>query len=509
MQGKLSQTALRCLLVLTGFLQIGACAQIHDMRWLGGYSQEGWPPEWGGHKTIFHANPPAASIPENHGLFIDRTVGVYTNEQDSIIAYTDAWSVANAALQVMPNGSGLNPSSYFASDEGFPIPTSHIFLPWPSKPDSIAMIHMIIDTISDVGTYHSRRLYLSIVDRSLDNGSGDLALKNHVILHAPLICGGLSAARHANGRDWWVFTHSYLNNTFISFLLTPTGFLGPYYQAIGSVRSGPSPGACFSLNGDHLASSATGSEGTGLDVFDFDRCSGLLSNWQHADISQPLLIRFNAFSPSGEFIYVGRVDTLYQYPLMDGVLGEPGAVAAYDGFYDGIPQLGTYFSWSMSLAPNGWIYIGTGNGTHYMHVIHEPDAQGVACDVGQHEHVLPTWNISCIPYRPNYLLGPIDGTVCDSLGITVGEAERFANVSLHVQPNPSAGNFSIIYPGQAQAGELEVLDAAGRIVYRHRLSAWSTVHSVELPQANPGLYQCRLAWGNRVLGARALITAAP
>lgn len=481
-----------------------AVSQIHDMRWLGGYLA-GPSPEWGGNKTLLQASPPAVSVLEEHGLYINRTVGVYTDDHDSIVAYTNGWNVSNAALQVMPNGSGLNPSNYFSSEEGFPVPSTHIFLPWPGKPDSVAMIHMIADTVSGQGTFLSARLYLSIVDRSMTNGLGDLTLKNHVLIEEPLICGGLSSVRHANGRDWWIFTHGFMSNEFISFILTPYGFEGPYYQSIGSIRTGPAPGAAFSMDGARLASSATGSAGAGLDVFDFDRCTGMLSNWQHAGILDPILIRSSAFSPNGEFIYVGRVDIVYQYPLVNGVLGDPDTVAVYDGFVDGSSQLATYFSWGMSLAPNGWIYIATGNGTHYMHTIHSPDLSGPSCTVVQHEHALPTWTINCIPYRPNYLLGPVDGTVCDSLGITVNLSEASMQDRVRVQPNPSSGDFSISYPGQSQPGLLEIMDVSGRVAYRHRLSAWSTVHQMDLTGQPSGIYHCRLKWGNRATSIRVII----
>ncbi|MBP6574845.1 MAG: T9SS type A sorting domain-containing protein [Flavobacteriales bacterium] len=484
-----------------------ASAQLHDMRWLGGYLA-GPAPEWGGNKTIFYVDAPAASVVEDLALDIQTTIGVFTDESDSILAYTNGWSVANREYQIMPSGSGLNPSDYFSSDEGFLAPSSHIFLPWPSKPDSIALIHMVVDSVSGVGTYISRRLYLTIADRNLDNGLGDLVLKNHELLHAPLICGGLSAVRHANGRDWWVFTHSYLNNEFISFLLTPSGFIGPYYQSIGSVRSGPSPGVNFNMEGDRLASSATGSEGTGLDVFDFDRCTGVLSNWQHADLTRPLRIGGSAFSGNGDFIYVAHVDTLYQFSIVGGILGGPITVAYYDGFFDTYPAFATYFR-DMSLAPDGCIYITTGNSTRYMHVIRHPDEGGLSSNVMQHAHVFPTWTFNSIPHRPNYVLGPADGTVCDSLGLNAGLVERAATAKVRVQPNPNSGSFSIAYPGQSQAGELEILDAAGRVVYRHRLSAWSTVHAVELPQVAPGLYHCKLTFGARTMGARVLITEMP
>ncbi len=367
------------------------------------------------------------------------------------------------------------------------------------------MIHMIADTVSGTGTFLSSRLYLSVVDLNMAGGLGDLVLKNQILIEEPLICGGLSSVRHANGRDWWIFTHGFMSNEFISFILTPYGFEGPFYQSIGSIRTGPAPGVTFSMDGARLCSSATGSAGVGLDVFDFDRCTGELSNWQHANIPDPILIRNSAFSPNGEFIYVGRVDILYQYHLMNGVLGSPDTVAIYDGFVDGSSQLATYFSWGMGLAPNGWIYIATGNGTHYMHTIQAPDISGTSCAVVQHDHLLPTWTINSIPYRPNYLLGPIDGTVCDSLGITVGVSDADIQAGLRAQPNPSNGQFMLHYKGLPEAGRLYIRDQTGRLVLEEYLPPWSTVHEVQLPGQPPGLYHCRLSWGSRSTSVRVIL----
>jgi hypothetical protein len=315
------------------------------------------------------------------------------------------------------------------------------------------------------------------------------------------LTGGLSTVRHANGRDWWIFTHGIASNEFISFILTPYGFEGPFYQTIGTTQIGGVPNASFNPGGDCLA--YTGSQ-AGLDVFDFDRCTGILSNWRHADILDNAFTRSVQVSSDGSLIYVSSVDTVYQYPVTGGLLGAPNVVATHDGFFDQNPALRTLFA-NMCLAPDGKIYISTGNGTRYMHVIHEPDQPGLACDLAQHEHYRQTWTANSIPYRPNYLLGPVDGTVCDSLGITANVSEASLQDRVRVQPNPSNGDFGINYPAHAQPGLLEVLDATGRLVYQHRLSAWSTVHQVDLAGQPAGIYHCRLQWGNQSTSVRVIL----
>jgi hypothetical protein len=477
-------------------------AQIFDMRWIGGYPATIPDPEYGGNKTIFSPPQSTTSVIESHTMRLSAGIAVMTDANDSIFAYTNGWHLADASHQPMLNGGGLNPSTVVDTSWGLHSTNSQVFLPWPGHDGSYMLVHMSPDTMSGSGYIHSARLYYTIVDDDLNGSLSGVVSKNNVILEEPLLTGGLSAVRHANGRDWWIITHGIAGNEFISFILTPYGFDGPFYQMIGTVQIGGVPRASFSLNGDRFA--YTGSQ-AGLDLFDFDRCTGILSNWQHADITDDAFTRSVQVSSDGSLIYVSSVDTMYQYPVSGGVLGVPAVVAIYDGFYDQHPALRTLFA-NMCLAPDGKIYISTGNGTRYMHVIHEPDQPGLACDLAQHEHYRQTWTANSIPYRPNYLLGPVDGTVCDSLGITVGVSEARLQDRVRVQPNPSNGAFGINYPAQVQPGLLEVLDATGRIVYQHRLSAWSTVHHLDLTGQPPGMYHCRLRWGTVAYTVRVVLT---
>ncbi|MEO8590451.1 MAG: hypothetical protein ABI432_13835, partial [Flavobacteriales bacterium] len=99
------------------------------------------------------------------------------------------------------------------------------------------------------------------------------------------------------------------------------------------------------------------------------------------------------------------------------------------------------------LAPDGKIYISTGNGTQHLHVIHTPDEPGLACNMEQHGIALPRYFSNSLPNHPNYHLGPVDGSVCDSLGINTGLDEEQQSIELKAFPNPSDGRFTLSWAG--------------------------------------------------------------
>jgi len=489
--------------MLGAMLWLPLSAQRHDMRWLGGYAGTNGTSEFGGNMTILNTLDPAYTILREHNLNMRTSVAIYTDDNDSIVAYTDGWSIGDRNFDVMPNGSDLNPSNFFNSTTGLNAQSTHIFLPWPESEDSIALFHMSIDAVAPPSSaYCANRLYLSIIDVNASGGNGDVVSKNNVLAEEYLIAGGLNAVKHANGRDWWVIAHGLGSNAYVSFLLTPTGVIGPWYHWIGSIGYGGNPQSAMSMNGEMLAYCWNLS---GLDLLDFDRCTGTLSNWRFIGWPSTSPSFGVAFSGNGNLIYISQVNQVLQAQLIAGTISGIDTVAVWDGFYDTQPQFATGFGRAI-LAADGRCYLSTSNSTRYMHVIHEPDEQGQNCNLVQHDHWRQTWTRNSIPYRPNYLLGPVPGSECDSLGLSTGGLEPYPVGTARVQPNPSQGSFGITYSGQPTSGEITVLDAAGRIVYRHRLSAWSTLHQVELPPVAPGLYHCRLTWGAKAATLRVVIT---
>ncbi len=154
------------------------------------------------------------------------------------------------------------------------------------------------------------------------------------------------------------------------------------------------------------------------------------------------------------------------------------------------PPFYTVFS-NLYRAANGKIYITTGNGTDYLHVINFPDSLGMACDVQQHSLFLNSYNFRTVPNHPNYYLGPLIGSPCDTLahvGLQTHE-EQVQNFTL--SPNPSTGNIKIIYLlPQNKEGAFEVYDLNGKLVFTKQLSPWSSLQYYNLSFLNSGLYQC-------------------
>ena len=52
-----------------------------------------------------------------------------------------------------------------------------------------------------------------------------------------------------------------------------------------------------------------------------------------------------------------------------------------------------------------------------MHVMNFPNRQGIQCDFRQRAIELPYYTFGANAYYPNYRLGPVDGSSCDTLGI--------------------------------------------------------------------------------------------
>ncbi|MBL7965322.1 MAG: T9SS type A sorting domain-containing protein [Flavobacteriales bacterium] len=346
-------------------------------------------------------------------------------------------------------------------------------------------------------------LYLTTIDMSLDGGLGAVVTKNHVLIADTLNVGKITAVRHANGRDWWVFCHKQPTNVFYRLLVTPFGISGPDQQATGVTRYADLGQVCFSPDGSKFA--YYWGDGEDLEVFNFDRCTGLFTSPVHILIDDYDQMGGVAFSPNSRYLYVSSVLDVYQYDTeAPDIAASMVHIATWDGFYSPSPPFATLFDIAQ-LAPDGKIYIGTGNSTLHLHVIHDPDLPGMACNMVQHDLPLPTYYSNSLPNHPNYHLGPLAGSPCDTLGLSVGGGQEEAALHVQAYPNPNNGAFTLSYPVQPEAGILEVVDVQGRVVYQSRLAAWSQVHQVELQGEAAGMYQCRLTWGTRSAAVRVMI----
>jgi len=114
--------------------------------------------------------------------------------------------------------------------------------------------------------------------------------------------------------------------------------------------------AAFSPDGKYYAvfNSINQDLGQFIDVFSFDRCSGILSNQRtmhlNMDISGGV-----AFLPNSRFLYVSSYIDLYQYDMWAAdIESSKVKLAEFDNWQGVTGLFPTY--WLMQLAPDGKIY---------------------------------------------------------------------------------------------------------------------------------------------------------
>ncbi len=461
---------------------------INDL-WMGGFEDQS-PPPWGGVDLDFMTGD-LVIYTVNREIDFHRTSANISDAEGNLLFSTNGAYIANATGDSMLNGGGLNPSWYTSDHpEGLYISQGCLILPKPETPGFYYLFHGTIDDLSSSLSHH---LYLTTIDMSLDSGLGGAVSKNEVLIADTLNEGRITAVRHANGRDWWVFCFKANTNIHHRLLVTPSGVSVNGNQAIGVVRTPDHGQACFSPDGSRYAY-YSGFGTADLDIFDFDRCTGLFSDPVNITIDDSNSLGGLAFSPNGRFLYVSSVLDVYQYDTeASDIAGSMVHIAHWDSTYSPSPPFATVFDIAQ-LAPDGKIYIGTGNGTQRMHVINNPDAPGLACNMVQHGIELPRYYSNSLPNHPNYFLGPLAGSPCDTLALGVAPLSPGEGPGVRPYPNPSLGAFTLSYMAQPTVGELEVRDVDGRVVLRVRLPQWSTVHQVELAGQAAGMYQCKLTW---------------
>ncbi|MEO6759674.1 MAG: PKD domain-containing protein [Saprospiraceae bacterium] len=244
---------------------------------------------------------------------------------------------------------------------------------------------------------------------------GKVLKKNIPLIRDTLCFGKLTATKHANGRDWWIIVPKYNKPTYFIYLLTPQGIDTFPPQTIGNPTFSNEGQATFSPDGTkYVRLNNLGYEyGAWMDICDFDRCTGKLSNYQgfYKSVGGSAGV---SISPNSRFLYFSRGITVHQYDLWaSDVEASEKLVATYDDFANPLP---TNF-WMSQLAPDGKIYVGSNSSVKNYHIIQHPDRLGLACDFEQHAISLPTIAERSIPTFPYYRLGPLDGSSCDTLGI--------------------------------------------------------------------------------------------
>jgi hypothetical protein len=418
----MKQTTLITWLLLFCIFHFHVFAQKHDYIWLPcGGKVSIWPfgssnYQNGGTVMDFNIYPPSTKLTGFALLMYPQAI--ISDKNGNLVAYTNGCHIVNKNHQIMEEGDTINPGLYQGRTQCllfYPTYQGTVFLPDPGNEDRYYLFHMAWDYGGN--TWQSgQRYYYSLIDAKANGGLGKVVDKNHLILENAEVGGYVTATKHANGRDWWVVSPHHFKNVYYSFLLTPNGVEVQAPQTLGdSILSTCCGMTLFTPDGSKYF---RGTSLGGLQMLDFDRCTGRFSN--------PVFIPSDSIGkhgPSGfaasldnHYLYVTTNKFVFQYDLTAPVLSETKTlVAQYDSTYYN-PELGSFHQ--ARLAPDGKIYTVNLNYVPEMGVIHHPERAGTACRVEQHGFRLPAlYGNDFIFNFPHYRLGPLDGSACDTLGL--------------------------------------------------------------------------------------------
>jgi hypothetical protein len=388
-------------------------AQKHDNNWCNGYAFNSTQANFGNMILNFATKPPSI-IKKNLKMNFHDWVASCSDSLGNLNFYSNGIKIFNKESNLMQNGLGLNPGfvANNTANDGY-VGMSGVCIPKPgTEKNHYYLFHIATDLNSDTSSTAEPLIfspfYYTEIDMNANGGLGSVIKKNQILLTGNFT--ELQFTKHANGRDWWCITAQIKTADYYVYLISPSGILGPVIQHIGPE---------FSLNG------ASGYDGMSLDgsfyyrndpnngliMLHFDRCSGLLSNPSFIPISickgNPIL------SPDGRFMYLDSGYFVAQLDLtdIDNVVADTVMLhnlqlndpPIWTGPF-GVPQYG----------PDEKIYIEAWS-SRIMHVMHHPNFPGLSCDLEQQGVRLQNWTNSTLNVFPNYRLGKMEGSDCDTL----------------------------------------------------------------------------------------------
>lgn len=483
-----------CTVVLLILINNLAYNQGVNNLWLFGYYNYTIPP-FGGGIIDFSSGTAIVDTNQRKINFSDTNASI-CDDSGNLLFSSNGIFIANATGDTMVNGAGINPSfftSWYTNDPYLLIiPQADIIIPVPGSDSLYYLFHSTVDTVVTTQQILATSfLYYSIIDMSLDSGRGAVISKNNIAINDTLNIGKVTAVKHANGRDWWVVCHKMFSNQFFRLLVTPDGVFGPFAQSVGMFRRSDGGQVCFSPDGSRFAYYFSRNGGEGAQIFNFDRCSGMFSQPYLLDVTDTAEWACGvSFSPNSNLVYVSTGFKVWQFDCSaPNINSTKYLVAEWDSFYSppGVPFATTFYT--SQLAPDGKIYICSTNTSLFLHVIHNPDNAGPTCNMVQHGLQLPVYNgIGGVPNHPNYFLGALPGSACDSI---TGIDDPVPLLSVELFPNPVSDHLNVSYLlPQNEEGELVIVDAKGSTVASHRLSRFSTIKKVDTQSLPDGLYNC-------------------
>jgi gliding motility-associated-like protein len=311
-------------------------------------------------------------------IFTDEGVATISDNNGQLLFYTDGTKIWNRLHQQMPNGTGLFGS--FSSTQ------SAIIVPFINDPR-----RYYVFTVEQLARPNG--FCYSVVNMNLDNGNGDVEVKNRHLRAA--LCEKLTAVNHCNGKDIWVIVHDAFSNTFYAYLVSETGISLPVTSNAGSVINAA---ANIQHTLGYLKASPDGTKlaaanyGLGVDLLDFNNVTGVVSNARTAfSGTDPYAFPFGPygieFSPNSKLLYVAG--DYFENAVHKSILLQYNAISATSTdlqasknvIYNEVALLTGLNFGALQLGPDYKIYLSAYNQSS-LSVINNPNSSGISCNYG-------------------------------------------------------------------------------------------------------------------------------
>ena len=452
--------------------------------------------------SIMRGRGSSASISDSTGSLLFYSYTAHTTDTGT--------RVINSLHQLMNNGDQIVGEAWY---------NELVIVPMP---DSSGFYYLFSIGVAS-GPIAFRGLFYSIIDMSANSGLGEVVSKNNLLLNLRGL-DGIVAIKHGNGRDWWVIFkpagyYNPDNNDFYIYLISPSGISSPVIQSLGYVIT--TAGGCLSFNKQGNKILMTDWRNL-IQVLDFDRCTGILSN---ANIIEPEHTESgehfsSCFSPDMSKIYTTHLlgganqndSWLFQYDLTAGNIA-----ASRDTINHGYdPEV----TGTIRLAPDNKVYVSMGYYAYYfpfpdsmyypenmnLSVINRPDSLGDSCLFAPYSFYLGGKRTYYgLPNNPDYEMGPLIGSGCDSLVGVPGITYEVQRQELHVFYHPGWQVAFVNATGLSGRNySLRVYDLTGREVFREegKLSSSYFTKDLRCDEFARGMYVVSLRTEKEVLSKK-------
>ncbi|MBL7778586.1 MAG: T9SS type A sorting domain-containing protein [Chitinophagales bacterium] len=497
-------------LILFLTIVVNAWCQKNDYVWLQGYRSEiGYDSiqqVWYGITFMDFNQQPVAKYYDSLGISLDQTNTSFSSDDGNLLFYSNCVDVYNSLHNIIENGDSINWGGVITQVNpgiavyGYRHEQGMYAFASPSGHNQYFLVNIFPDTISgEIARYDKLKYHL--IDMNANAGLGKVIQRDvNIDLNTfdNRLSSEMAAIRHGNGRDWWLILQYQTTNCYHVVLLDPTGFhVIPYdqncggsmqpYKNIGKFATTP--------DGNKVVYANTS---TGITIFNFDRCSGSLTQPYTIAADSGFYVEGACISPNNRFLYISGGYSAYQYDLWaTDIAASRQTIAVYDGHLSPFPSL---FG-NMQLAPDGRIYVDCGNGSNVYHVINTPDKPGDSCQFLQHSFPLISYT-SGVPNFPNYRLGALPGSPCDTLGTSISQLTTH-NPQLTIYPNPATEFVVIDYATAADwsKGELQlfIYDTKGAVIHEQPLPMYSGFQKIACAQWPSGVYQATIKRGETTI----------